>query len=152
QEGSMIVQLFARIAIRNEEGRYLVIHNIKEDVVFDKGFRRNRWEIPGGKIDEGETAAAAAIREAQEETGIVVDKAKYVSRVVISIDGSEWIGDFYFAEEWHGEASIKEPHKFDDLRWVTPEELSKLSQVPALSIDIVRTCERDYCNEVYCDL
>lgn len=31
-----------------------------------------RWEFPGGKINPGETASAAAVRETAEETGIDV--------------------------------------------------------------------------------
>jgi ADP-ribose pyrophosphatase len=31
---------------------------------------RLSWEIPGGRIEEGESAEAAAIRECQEETGV----------------------------------------------------------------------------------
>jgi 8-oxo-dGTP pyrophosphatase MutT (NUDIX family) len=33
----------------------------------------NTWGLPGGKIEEGETAMAAAIRESQEETGFAPD-------------------------------------------------------------------------------
>ena len=33
-------------------------------------FRRGRWDLPKGKIDEGEGRRAAAIREVQEECGI----------------------------------------------------------------------------------
>ena len=31
------------------------------------------WALPGGGIDAGESAAEAAVREAQEETGLEVD-------------------------------------------------------------------------------
>ena len=31
------------------------------------------WEFPGGKIESGETAEAAAVRECLEETGIAVE-------------------------------------------------------------------------------
>lgn len=33
-------------------------------------FRRGRWDLPKGKIDPGETAAEAALREVTEETGL----------------------------------------------------------------------------------
>src|SRR5580692_5062362 len=31
---------------------------------------RNQWALPGGRCDEGETPAAAALRELQEELGL----------------------------------------------------------------------------------
>lgn len=34
-----------------------------------------RWSLPGGKIEAGESAAAAALRELREETGIVAEIA-----------------------------------------------------------------------------
>ncbi len=34
-------------------------------------FRRGFWDLPKGKLDEGETIQTCAVREVQEETGIV---------------------------------------------------------------------------------
>ncbi len=34
---------------------------------------RGRWELPGGKVEVGETAAAAAVREVGEELGCRVE-------------------------------------------------------------------------------
>jgi len=44
--------------IFNPEGKVLLI------------FRRGSWDLPKGKIDEGETPQQAAVREVQEETGL----------------------------------------------------------------------------------
>jgi len=44
--------------VSNEEMRYLFI------------FRNGKWDLPKGKLDSGETAKVAAVREVQEECGI----------------------------------------------------------------------------------
>lgn len=33
-------------------------------------YRRDKWDLPKGKLDEGETIAACAVREVEEETGL----------------------------------------------------------------------------------
>ncbi len=44
-----------------------VVTNKKGQVLFI--YRNDKWDLPKGKIDKGETIAAAAIREVEEETG-----------------------------------------------------------------------------------
>ncbi len=46
--------------VQNTEGAYLFI------------FRRGKWDLPKGKIDEGESKETAAVREVEEECGIQV--------------------------------------------------------------------------------
>jgi 8-oxo-dGTP pyrophosphatase MutT (NUDIX family) len=43
--------------VRNENDEYLLI------------YRRGKWDLPKGKLDEGETAAEGALREVEEECG-----------------------------------------------------------------------------------
>lgn len=45
-----------------------VLNEKKELLVF---YRRGSWDMPKGKIDPGETPEQAAIREVQEETGLI---------------------------------------------------------------------------------
>lgn len=46
-------------AVWNEKGELLFIH------------RRGKWDLPKGKLDEGETIEECAVREVEEETGLV---------------------------------------------------------------------------------
>jgi mutator protein MutT len=46
-----------------------VVSNEKNEILVI--FRLNFWDLPKGKIDKGETPEQAAIREVQEETGLV---------------------------------------------------------------------------------
>ncbi|GAB3579335.1 NUDIX hydrolase [Amycolatopsis endophytica] len=57
----------------------LVVVEVDERVllVFDR--RRERWELPGGMIEPGETPHRAAVRELAEETGIVVSGLRFAA-------------------------------------------------------------------------
>ena len=49
------------------------------------------WTVPGGRIEPGESAAAACVREAREETGLeieVVELVEVVERISQNADGT----------------------------------------------------------------
>jgi 8-oxo-dGTP diphosphatase len=43
---------------------------------------RGRWSLPGGRVEPGETAHEALVREIAEETGLVVEVGELVGEVV----------------------------------------------------------------------
>ncbi len=45
-------------AVKNSEGKLLMI------------YRRDKWDLPKGKLDKGETPEKAAVREVEEECGV----------------------------------------------------------------------------------
>jgi 8-oxo-dGTP pyrophosphatase MutT (NUDIX family) len=45
-----------------------IVKNEKNEILMI--FRRGSWDLPKGKIDDGESPEAAAVREIQEETGL----------------------------------------------------------------------------------
>jgi 8-oxo-dGTP diphosphatase len=60
--------------VYDAQGRLLLVQRAN-----DPG--RGRWSLPGGKVEPGETDAAAVVREVREETGLVVTPGRLVGMV-----------------------------------------------------------------------
>lgn len=96
-----------------------------------------RWEFPGGKLEPGEGAREALVRELAEELGITVLAAREWRRAdhVYEPDASAGICErlrveltFFQVTEYAGEPRPLEGHT---LRWVAPREALKLEFLAA---------------------
>lgn len=101
-----VIEVAVAVA-RNAQGQVLLAERSARQI--SAGF----WELPGGKIDPGETAAQAAARELHEEVGleaealspwIVYEHAYSTRRVRLH---------FFRIERWRGQ-----PHGREGQRWV----------------------------------
>ncbi|SDF81357.1 ADP-ribose pyrophosphatase YjhB, NUDIX family [Lentzea fradiae] len=78
------------------------------------------WHLPSGKLDAGESALAAAAREAHEEVGVVVAQAdlRHAHTLHAARSGVEpRLGLFFEARRWQGEPENREPEKCWELGW-----------------------------------
>lgn len=100
---------------------------------FNTGFRDGEYSVPAGHLDGGETVMQAAIREAEEETGVqIVESDITFSTVMHRIEDDERVDFFVQVHQWQGEPINAEPEKCDDLRWVD------IHALPANTIPYVR--------------
>ena len=67
-------------------GRYLMLHRIKKEVDENK----DKWIGIGGKFEEGESPEDCAVREIEEETGMVFSPRELYYRAVVTFVSDEW--------------------------------------------------------------
>ncbi|MFJ8743216.1 phosphotransferase [Embleya sp. NPDC127516] len=79
------------------------------------------WHLPSGHLDgPHEDVVGAVIREAEEETGVVVDPADVRAAVTVhhrSPGGGARVGFFFEARLWRGTPRVMEPAVCDGMAW-----------------------------------
>ena len=91
---------------------------------FNTGYADGQYSVPAGHLDGGETVMAAALREAEEETGLHLDVNHILfSSVMHRMEEEERVDFFVHVRQWQGEPVNTEPDKCDELRWVNVDEL-----------------------------
>lgn len=85
---------------------YLVTNDSVCVAMKKRGFGEGNWNGYGGKLEEGESIETAAIREIQEESGVVVDKEALEKVAIIEFmfsDGKHLEVHTFFVRTWTGE-------------------------------------------------
>jgi 8-oxo-dGTP pyrophosphatase MutT (NUDIX family) len=100
---------------------------IKENkILLLRRIKTGWYELPGGKIDPGETAEIAAEREIQEELCVKIKLNQKIGQKNFEENGYTMKYTWFHAEINPDEKlTIGEPEKFDELKYISLEKLSE---------------------------
>lgn len=125
------LHIIAVTAFVERDGKFLILKRSEKEIV-----RPGMWTLPGGKVERGESLAAAVQREIKEETGL-------------EIEGNiEYAGDGEFTrpDNYHvvivrfkvktKPGEVKFPKEdFTDVAWIALGELDKYDLIPGVRRD-----------------
>ena len=114
-----------KVMIQNADGRFLFIRRSQSSNHF-----KAQWEMPGGKMDPGETLSDCLIRETKEETGLDIA----IDHVMGAAEGdipAYRLAYLFLSAHVVGSEVIRLSDEHDDFKWVTPEEALDLDLCPA---------------------
>ena len=114
----------AGCVIADDTGKILLLHRNTD--------RSSQWEIPGGKVEAGETAKQAAIREVKEELGVEVNITRKFGSKVFVDRGVTIHYTWFQANISSGKPVITEPQFFDGLAYFSLKELDGITQSSGL--------------------
>ena len=82
-------------------------------------FGAGQYHLPAGRLEAGETIIDGIIREAAEETGIVLAPGDLDLAYVMHFRGaSDRLSLFFTAKSWRGEIETREPDKCAGWQWL----------------------------------
>lgn len=117
--------------IENQEGKILLL---LADVTKHRNNTEPYWDIPGGRIKEGDSVLETLQREIDEETGMKAGNPEFMTAVVsnhqIPIEGDKWAGlvliIYKVTISGSDKVTISEEHS--DYEWVTKAEAKQRLQ------------------------
>lgn len=86
--------------------------------------RAGYWCPPSGRVEAGETAAHAVIREAHEELGLVVTPRRHVWSC--PTDDGRYQLQWWLADAPDDATVTPDPHEVAEARWTTVDEYLQL--------------------------
>lgn len=82
------------------------------------------WELPGGRLEFGESPQNALIREVSEEVGLEVSDSRIISSwTFMKNESTQVVGLTFICRVSAGEVTLS--HEHDDFIWISKQEISK---------------------------
>lgn len=92
------------------------------------GDYKDGWELPGGKIEPGETPEDALVREICEELAVDVSVGELISTIEYDYPAFHLSMDCFWCSVQSGEIVLRE---HEAARWLTRTELDSVEWLPA---------------------
>ena len=86
------------------------------------------WEFPGGKLEPGESAEAAVVREIKEELGVVVEPLELFDTVEYDYPNFHLSMDCFICQIKEGRLELRE---HSAAKWLTKETLDSVNLLEA---------------------
>lgn len=101
----------------------------------DSAFRSaGEWSLPGGKLDWGESFENCAIREVQEETGIIIRDPQIISVHNCKNEHAHFMTVGLLVHDWTGEARVMEPDEMTEWQWFDLADLPSPRYFPSFEV------------------
>jgi mutator protein MutT len=95
-------------------GRVLLLRN-----------ERGEWELPGGRLDDGETPEEALTREVREEAGLMVSVASLVDAWVFEVTPGKKVLVLEYACRLSGKRGVTISHEHSRHAWLALTDMSR---------------------------
>ena len=124
ESGTRPLVLVAACVLLNGDGRILIAKRPPGRSL------AGLWELPGGKVEPGESPEHALVRELAEELGIEIAAADLAPLTFASHAYPDFhlLMPLFLCRRWRGEVR---PHEGQELLWVIPAELVSYAMPPA---------------------
>lgn len=117
-----------------------VVNKDMTKVLLIEHLKHNMWLIPGGHIDDDESALAASIRETEEEVGIKISDLTLLDYKILDIDVHRISEDVTKCEPSHFHYDVRYIFKLDDEALI---EINKSEAKDYKWIDISEVIDQD---------
>lgn len=92
------------------------------------GDQKGGWEFPGGKLEPGETARQALVREIREELAVTIQVGDLIGTIEYDYPTFHLSMDCFLCTIAEGTLQLKEAQ---DARWLTRDTLDSVPWLPA---------------------
>lgn len=129
-------QMLVAVGIVEYDGRFLVVRRVSSIPLW-----HGKWNLPGGKVQRGESPEAAVRREVREETGVDIGTPEllgiYTHHWELPASTQQTFLATYRAPALHDRVVLNEKEN-DAYRWVTLHEFYALPEHLDGNIDMLR--------------